>query len=295
MTYRINKKISAIINLFRIGNDIALGYASIVGYLLCYGKSIYNIVLLFVGAFLVGAGANTINDYIDRDVDKINKPWRPIPSGVVTPIEALYIAILTTIVGIIVSFLLSPLNGIIAFMASILAYIYSIKLKKVLLIGNIIIASLTGLAIIFGGVLGSIENGIELLQLNAIIASLYAFLLNLGREFLKGIEDVEGDRKFGIKTIATVFNSSIAYQASLAVYALLIGLSFVPYLALGYSIYYLMLAVFVDLTIALSLYMARDLRSESAWRATRILKVSAIIGISAFLAEALGSELRSLW
>jgi len=291
MSNDISKKILAIINLFRIGNDIALGYASIVGYLLCNGKSLYNIILLFIAAFLVGAGANTINDYIDREVDRINKPWRPIPSGMIDPIEALYIAILTTAIGIIISAFLSPLNGLIAFIASILAYLYSIRLKKVLLIGNIVVASLTGLAIIFGSVLSSIESSSKMLQLDIIVASLYATLLNLGREFLKGIEDVEGDRKLGIKTLATVFNPYIAYNASLAIYLLLIGLSFIPYLILNYSIYYLVLAIFVDLTIILSLYVARSLKSNDAWRATRTLKISAFSGISAFLAEAIARML----
>jgi len=291
MSSDISRKIVAIAKLFRIGNDIALGYASIVGYLLCNGKSIYSIILLFIAAFLVGAGANTINDYIDREVDRINKPWRPIPSGIINPIEALYIAILTTAIGIIISAFLSPLNGLIAFIASILAYLYSIRLKKVLLIGNIVVASLTGLAIIFGGALSSIEGSSKMLQLDIIIASLYATLLNLGREFLKGIEDVEGDKKLGIKTLATVFNPYIAYNASLAIYLLLIGLSFIPYLTLNYSIYYLILAIFVDLTIILSLYVARSLKSDDAWRATRILKISAFIGISAFLAEAIARML----
>ncbi len=287
----INKKILAIINLFRIGNDIALGYASIVGYLLCNGKNLYNMMLLFIAAFLIGAGANTINDYIDREVDKINKPWRPIPSGMIDPIKALYIAILTTATGIIISAFLSPLNGIIAFIASILAYLYSIKLKKILLIGNIVIAFLTGLAIIFGSIPSGIESSSKILQLDVIVASLYATLLNLGREFLKGIEDVEGDRKLGIKTLATVFNPYIAYKTSLAIYLLLIGLSFIPYFILKYSIYYLILAIFVDLTIILSLHVARNLESNSAWKATRMLKISAFIGISAFLAEALARML----
>ncbi|ADM28275.1 UbiA prenyltransferase [Ignisphaera aggregans DSM 17230] len=291
MSSDISRKIVATAKLFRIGNDIALGYASIVGYLLCNGRSIYSVILLFIAAFLVGAGANTINDYIDREVDRINKPWRPIPSGIINPIEALYIAILTTAIGIIISAFLSPLNGLIAFIASILAYLYSIRLKKVLLIGNIVVASLTGLAIIFGGVLSGIESSSKMIQLDIIVVSLYATLLNLGREFLKGIEDVEGDRKLGIKTLATVFNPYIAYNASLAIYLLLIGLSFIPYLILNYSIYYLVLAIFVDITIILSLYVARSLKSDDAWRATRILKISAFIGISAFLAEAIARML----
>ncbi|MCC6015770.1 MAG: geranylgeranylglycerol-phosphate geranylgeranyltransferase [Desulfurococcaceae archaeon] len=282
-------KFSAWFSIIRVGNCIALSYAAIIGYLLAYRRypDIIDVLKLILSVFTIGGSSNIINDYFDAPIDSINKPWRPIPSGIIKPKSALAASIIMGLTGIAIAFNISFLAGLLASVAFTLSYLYSYKLKKVLLVGNIVVAFLAALSIVYGGTVFGINNA----RISDVaIASLFAFLLNLGREFLKGIEDVVGDKKYGIQTIATCFGVKIAYMSSVVIFSILIMLSIVPYLMLRYSIYYLVIAlVGVDLTVLISLIISSTLNPRDALKATRILKIAVFVGISAFLVEALKS------
>ncbi len=272
----ITNKVRAWLNIARIGNDIALGIATIVGYVLGGGTRLLDMIITFMVGIVLGAGGNIVNDYFDRYVDAINKPWRPIPSRLVSATMAYRVSILLLAIGTLIAFYLSYANGFIALIAALLVYLYSYKFKHIMLLGNIVVAFLVGLSIIFGGVAST-------LNIDVLIASLFAFLLNIGREFLKGIEDIEGDKMMNVKTLATVYGVSKAYVFAFIVFLLLIVVSFIPYLFFNYSIVYLTLAVGVDVTVLLSLYVARDLSPSNALRATRLLKIAVFLGLFAFL------------
>ncbi|MEM1644256.1 MAG: geranylgeranylglycerol-phosphate geranylgeranyltransferase [Ignisphaera sp.] len=283
ITY-LKKKILAWIDIIRVGNCIALGYAAIVGYMLGASKALdlVTILKLFIAAFTIGGGSNIVNDYFDAYIDAINKPWRPIPMGIIRASEARTVALIMGFIGIVLSFTITYVNGIVAFVAFVLAYLYSFKLKKILLVGNLIVAFSAALSIIYGGFAST--N----ISLDIILATLFAFLLNFGRELLKGIEDIEGDKKYHIRTLATVAGAKTAYISSLLVFIMLIFLSVIPYILIGYSLYYLIMTIFgVDLVIIIALITASSLQTKDALRSTRILKVAVFIGITAFLVETL--------
>jgi geranylgeranylglycerol-phosphate geranylgeranyltransferase len=238
--------------------------------------NILDMVKLFSTAFFIGSGGNIINDYYDRNVDAINKPWRPIPSGLIKPREALIMSLIFFVIGMLLALSHSIVCSLIAFIAIVLVYLYSYCLKKVFLVGNITIAFLTALAIIYG-------SAFSQFTIHVALASLYAFLFNLGREFLKGIEDVEGDKMFGIITIASIYGTQVAFYISVTVFILLIMLSIMPIFILGYGVAYAVLALFVDVIVIISLMYARSLRSYDALKATRMLKSAAFAGLFAFL------------
>lgn len=285
MKVNLKKRVLAWINILRVGNCIALGYAAIVGYMLGVEKilDLSTLVKLFVSAFIIGGSSNIINDYFDAPIDSINKPWRPIPSGLIKATVAYAVAIAMGVIGIVIAFTINSFTGAIALAAFILSYLYSYKLKKVLIIGNLVVAFLAALSIAYGGLASP-----NIRIYNVVIATLYAFLLNLGREFLKGIEDVEGDKKYEVSTLATVYGVKTAYISSLITFLILIVLSIVPYLLLGYSLYYLAIAIFgVDLIIVVSLLIASSFNPRDALKATKLLKLAVFNGITAFLIEAL--------
>jgi len=272
----IKRRISAWLSIIRVGNSVALGIASVVGYILGNGIDVLSAIKLFFIAFSIGGGGNVINDYCDRYVDSINKPWRPIPLGLIKPREALIASLALFTFGILLAFSHSIICGLIALAATILVFLYSYSLKKVFLVGNIVIAFLTALAIIYGATFSK-------LTVHVVLASLYAFLFNLGREFLKGIEDVEGDKVFGIATIAVLYGSRTAFHTSVCIFTILIVLSVMPIITLSYGIAYTILALFVNFIIIVSLLRARTLKASDALKATRMLKVAVFAGLFAFL------------
>ncbi len=276
----ITRQISDWLKLIRIGNTIIIGFSSIVGLIVgSHGKpsiGLYEFVLVGLVPALIGAGGNIVNDYFDRFIDAINKPWRPIPSGRIRAKTALIVSVSLIMVGVALSILLNPYCFLVTIVASILLFEYSCWIKKTGFPGNIIIGLLSFLSILFGGLTSPNPSA-------SLLPGLYAFLIILGREVFKGIEDLEGDRKYNIKTLAVVAGPKIAFLSGSIFLLIVVCISPLPYLLYKYNVYYLIAAlVGVDLPIITSiLLIARDY--GSAWRATRILKIPLFMGLIAFL------------
>jgi len=270
------EKARAWLSLVRIGNVLMMGLATIVGYVSGGGSEVKHMLLATIVTMLVGAGGNIVNDYFDRFIDAVNKPWRPIPSGIISPLTAHIASIGFMITGIALSILLPFPCFIIAVIASLLLYEYSHWIKRTGIPGNIVIALLSGLSILYGGFAAGNPEA-------SILPSIYAFLLIFGREIYKGIEDVEGDRKYGIHTVAVVLGEKVAFIIGTIILLLVIAISPIPYIMYDYNILYLVLALLgVDPLIAYSIYLVAK-NPRNAWKATRILKIPLLVGLLAFL------------
>ncbi len=272
------------LKLFRIGNSLAAGLAGVMGYIVSGGSNLFILMLVYLVVVLVTMGGNAINDYFDRDIDAINKPWRPIPKGAISPRQAVFAAILSMSIGLVISYVLNLFCFIVALFATVLLILYSYRIKRTGIPGNIVIALLTALSIVFGGI--AAENIFQ-----TFVPATYAFLLNLGREFMKGLEDIEGDKAFGVKTLAVVKGPFKAYLVSSILLILVITISPLPYILFKYNILYLVLVMaIVNPSIVAAIAVAHKLKPRYAWKATRILKISMFVGIIAFLLGRLNME-----
>jgi geranylgeranylglycerol-phosphate geranylgeranyltransferase len=146
-----------------------------------------------IGA-LMTAGANAINDAFDRDIDRVNRPDRPIPRGVVTPREAIWVWGISTGIAIALGLFLPPVPRIIVLAAGVVLFVYSSALKRTILAGNVVVALMIALAFIFAGTV--VEHPAW-----AIVPALFAFLTTFAREMIKDVEDVNGDRAEGAATL----------------------------------------------------------------------------------------------
>jgi geranylgeranylglycerol-phosphate geranylgeranyltransferase len=150
-------------------------------------------LLAAVSAGLTAAAGNVVNDIFDIEIDRINRPERILVSGQIstTGVWSFYAGL--SAVSLLLAGLLSLPAFIIVLLAQILLFMYTVKLKGVILLGNIVVAGLTGLACIYAGVVaGHLQP--------CIIFAGFAFLVNLIREIIKDIEDREGDERNGIIT-----------------------------------------------------------------------------------------------
>lgn len=229
-----------------------------------------------LSAMLVVATGNIINDYFDFEIDKINRPNRVLPSGEMTKKTALLLYFLISIVAIVLSSLVSNSAIIIVLLTITILFLYSKIFKGVPLVGNILIASCTGLAFIYGGVaVGNWEV--------AIIPSIFAFLINLIRELLKDVEDLEGDLQNKRITFAGKFGVEITRRLILSITVILILATFYPFVSKVYSIEYFMIVLF---TINLILvYFIKELNKENFLeqisKLSNYLKLSMVFGLIA--------------
>ena len=187
------------VEILRPGNAI-MGAISIVLIALIDKTISIPIILAIITVFFETAAGNVINDCFDYDIDLINKPERPIPSGRISLRKGKNYAYLLFLAGTICGFLISYLTNnwipfIIVLIADVILYLYAYKLKATPLIGNLAVGFMTGFGFVFGGY--TINN--PSIVMTSIFLGFFAFVMTTAREIVKDIEDIEGDKADGAK------------------------------------------------------------------------------------------------
>ena len=178
------------LELFRLENGIIGIIGVAVTAFIAVGTDMVNywqyIVFGCVTVILFIAGGNSLNDYVDREIDKVSHPERPVPSGRMEPKTALYIGFICLILSFVSSFVQNYQCIIIVGLAIVLMVLYETMLKQRGFIGNVTIAILTGMVFLLGGsIVDHMQNCIEVAGMAALVT--------VGREITKDIEDMEGD------------------------------------------------------------------------------------------------------
>jgi geranylgeranylglycerol-phosphate geranylgeranyltransferase len=280
-------KLPALIDLVRLHNCVLAGIAVLVGMIVAVASKdivLHQAAFAFVVAVLICGGGNATNDYYDREIDKINRPERPIPSGKLKARDALLIGGGLFILGVLLSILLNVPCVILAVMNSIVLAFYAAHLKRLGLVGNLIIGYLVGSTFLFGGL--AAKNAPKLQALGVLSAM--AAVSTVGRELIKDIEDMKGDSKIGLKTFPLSHGPRLAAALAIVFIVAAIVLSPVPYLLDLFGKFYLTLVMIsVLIFIGAAVIVARDQSPEVAGRASLACKVGMGIGLIAFLAGAI--------
>ena len=196
------------IEILRPINDILGSLTVIIGILNTRsGISVENLIINFIFGiltyfFIAGSGM-VINDIYDIEIDKINRPERPIPRGAITLKHAKYLFVGVLSIGLVLSIIhnfildLNFLNVIIAAIFGFMGWLYAKWGKKSGFFGNIIVSISFSIGLIYGAILNSFQIPIYIYYF-----FLTCFFLLLSREIIKGCEDIEGDKEQGVKTLA---------------------------------------------------------------------------------------------
>ncbi len=180
----------------RPANSVVAGLAAIVAYLIATGTLVPEVILLMAVVTLITAAGNVINDYFDAEIDAINRPERPIPSGAVSRNAALVYAGVLFFLGVLLAGFTAPLCLAIAIVNAMLLVAYAARLKSTPFFGNVAVSYLAASIFLFGGALAGGYRLVDMLPLAVI-----TFLAMLARELLKDAEDIEGDRAGGADTL----------------------------------------------------------------------------------------------
>jgi geranylgeranylglycerol-phosphate geranylgeranyltransferase len=264
-------------------NSLAAGLAAIVAYLIATGTIIPETLLLFAVVTLITAAGNVINDYFDVEIDQVNRPDRPIPSGQVSLPAARAYATTLFLAGILVCLLTNALCIAIAVFNSLLLIAYAAKLKRTPLLGNIAVSFLAGSMFLFGGALGGLPGLSQVLPF-----AVMTFFAMLARELVKDAEDIEGDRACGAVTLP--IRQGIPFTIYLALFCVVLGIvsSLVPYLRWGF--WYLCGILLVDaILLAAVLKTVRSTTPEEvrASGASTLLKAGMFASLIVFTLSAL--------
>jgi geranylgeranylglycerol-phosphate geranylgeranyltransferase len=210
-------------------NSITAGLAAIVAYLIATGTIISPVLLLYAVVILVTAAGNVINDYFDVEIDRVNRPDRPIPSGQVSlPAARAYSATLF-LAAILLSIFTNELCIAIAVFNSLLLIGYAAWLKRTPLLGNIAISYLAASMFLFGGAFDGLPGLFTIIPF-----AVMTFFAMLARERVKDAEDVEGDRASRAVTIPIRYGIKATTLLALSSALLGITASLVPYQRWGF-------------------------------------------------------------
>ncbi|GEM_PF-222772 len=252
-------KLKAVLELVRVEHVPPVILALVAGYFLA--SRVVNYEVLVAGtlvATLAEFSLFALNDYYNIEEDRVNAPWRPLVRGDLAPKEALGIGVISLVSALAIATYLAlrystylQLAVLIVFLS--LGHAYNVRVKKVGPVGNLIVATASSAPLLYGYTLVKVPDvgTLPLLILFYVTATLAMY----GREVVKGVIDIEGDYRVGIRTWAIVYGREAAQKIAAMCFFTAIALSLVAvtYLTSIYAVLtYLPLILLTDAIYARS-------------------------------------------
>jgi len=247
---------------------------------------IFNIIFGVLTYFFISGSSMVINDYYDIEIDKINRPERPIPRGSITLNQAKIIWIVTILIGTILSILHSLLfkigylvTIIVVFMAFI-GWLYAAWGKKSGFLGNIIVGISFSIGLIYGAMLNN-----SIIPPYIYYFFLTSFFLLLSREVIKGCEDVEGDKNEGVRTLAIRIGIKKSTMVAMILAIVAIVFYILPYFTVINQLLFLISMIFglAVVAFAVILMLKGNLINKDFKKVSLLLKIGAFLGLLTFL------------
>ncbi|HEX6332680.1 MAG TPA: geranylgeranylglycerol-phosphate geranylgeranyltransferase [Flavisolibacter sp.] len=215
------KLISAFLQVIRWPNLVFIILAQLLFYFCVYvplfdTPAPATLGWLIVASVLIAAAGYIINDYFDLNIDQVNKPDKNVFIKTVNRRSAIIWHFMLSLAGVAATFYAVGWHKWYIILANagcvVLLWVYSTSLKRQLLIGNIVISLLTAwtiLVLFFAftepqqALAGSTQESVKFFRI-AFLYGAFAFIISLVREAIKDMQDLEGDARYGCRTLPVV-------------------------------------------------------------------------------------------
>ena len=283
------------LDLFRAGNCVTGFVGVFLGAILTLedfptGDNLKITTLLALSVYSFMASWNALNDYLDLEIDKINRPDRPLPSGRISQSLALTAIISTCLISFVSLFLAGQIANAMTenfedWYPTIFIWVIALTLlvnyeddrillglKNRGLPGNLAISISVGLVVLFGA-----EGLFEPLNERAVSLFFIGTLYNLSREIIKDVEDMDGDE--GRNTYAMRVGAENARLTSWVILLITLVALLTPF-ALGIfellHIIFIAPGLFTLMSVKKHIYLAED---TSASKLIKISMTLTMIGL----------------
>jgi geranylgeranylglycerol-phosphate geranylgeranyltransferase len=277
----LSKKMRGMIRLFRPELPLAAGICVIAGQVLASGRlpPLQIGILGFLCGFALSSAALILNDYFDYEVDLVNAPDRPLPSGAVSRPEVIGLTAVTTLVGLAAAWVLGTDALLISIVFWVIGFLYNWRYKQTGLPGNIMVCASVGVTFILGAVtMQAPWNGV------VWTFALMAFFIDLGEEIAGDAMDMEGDKKRGSRSIALLKGRRFALHVTVILWGVVVLLSSLPALMGWLGAGYLVTILITDGVLAyFSVRLLQSQTPQAGRKAMRGAYLGATLGIVAFL------------
>jgi 4-hydroxybenzoate polyprenyltransferase len=258
----------------------------------------FQFALLILATLAIAAAGYVINDIYDQEIDRINKPNSLLVGNKISEKQANSLFVILNIIGVGIGFYLAntiqrPVFVSFFILISLLLYLYASSLKRILVVGNLLIAVLVAMSILIVPIfdlLPTITWQNQVVQTRTFLLildfAIFAFFINWIREIVKDLLDIDGDKKGGINTLPIAIGRSRTLKIIMALtFLLLCGIIYYMYENL-YKQQYLML-YFLVFIVGPLLYLfikTFDAKSKKRYRfMASLLKIIMLMGICAMI------------
>lgn len=271
----MNFNIHAWFRLFRPQNAAIAGASVLLGWFSMHPLRPDLAVALWgcLSMLLLVMAGNADNDICDLAVDRVNRPTRPLPAGILKAGQVRIASIFLYGLSFIAAAIATPFHGILVACMVLLLFAYNRRLKGLPLVGNLAVSFLCGLAIYF--------PEFPSRPWNTLPAFVFAFFATFAREVVKDMEDMEGDRGAGLRTLPLVFSIQAARKLAFSLVAILLAILPLPAAFFGYGRSYLILATVLAAPFLIVLLLELSKPSADYGRCQRYLKWVMIGGMMA--------------
>ncbi|MFT7237156.1 MAG: 4-hydroxybenzoate polyprenyltransferase [Cyclobacteriaceae bacterium] len=170
--------------------------------------------LMVVSTALISAGGYIINDYYDQKIDLINRPNKVVVGTKIRRRLAILSHLVLSLLGIGLGFYIDLKIGVIHVFSAFCLWYYSNFLRRLPLVGNLVISSLTSLTMLI------VALFIQRSEILIYIYSAFAFAIVLIREVIKDMEDFKGDSAYGVQSIPVLWGIR---SAKVFIYIIIVG------------------------------------------------------------------------
>jgi len=249
-------------------------------------KFTINIILGVITYFFLAASGNTINDIYDIEIDKINRPERPIPRGSISLKQAKKLYFLYLSIGIILSYLNTLIFSLTLIILALvpffgfIGWVYAKWGKKSGFLGNIIVGVSFSIGLVYGALLNS-----SIIPPYILYFFITAFSLLVAREIIKGCEDIEGDKNQGVKTLAIKIGIKASRNISVIFVLLAVVFFILPVFTNILNIFLFIIFMVIGLIevgYTIVLMLTSDLKKEDLKKISLLLKIGMFLGLIAF-------------
>jgi len=277
----ILQKFRAVIRLMRPELPAAAGLCVVLGQAIGLGRlpPAGPAALGFLLGFFLSGSAMIFNDLFDLEVDRVNAPGRVLPSGLLTPAEAVASGLAAAVIALVISAAVHPAAFWLCLAAWGLGFLYNWKLKAAGLWGNLVVSANVAATFLMGGLsVGQVGN--PMVWVFALIAGVF----DLAEEIAGDAMDMQGDALRSSKSVAHVYGRETALRISSLLFGVVIVLTLVPVL-LGETgpAYIIPIAAMDALILLFTAKLARSRTRDEGHKWMRRMYLSATLGLAAFL------------
>jgi len=243
----------------------------------------YGPAITGLAGFFICAAGNIVDDLVSTNLDRSIRPSQSSANGALSRHYAFVLGLILNLVAVVLAASVNMSLAVMAVAAIGLLYLNNYQLRKVTLLGNLVVSLLAGLTLVAGGMAVDLQFAFDLP--GPLIGFALVVLFSMVREIVKDVQQVEQDRAAEIKTLAVVASPQKALLAALIIFAVLVIVSFIPVLCGWFGDWYKIIAIYVvELPLlAFLIFLWGDPSPSMLKVSSVLLKVSMALGLVALV------------